>query len=415
MADSLETERLALQPDHVPDELVYDFDMYHDPEMIRNLPGRLVEVARQAPPIFWTPHNGGHWVVGRFSSVTRAARDWENFSSDHRKQAEAMMAALPPGTELLLPVPILLDPPEHTRFRAPLNAAFAPKAMMALKDKIRARAVSQIEKVRHHGRCEFVGAIGEPLPVQVFLELFGLPVDRRAEFRTAVREHFSTVPSGLHDSQQRLWKLVGVMEYTLIDRRDNPRGDLISLLWQSTVDGRPVSLGDMRNYCVLLFIAGLDTVMNAMAFGIRHLAEDQELQAELRADPGLIPEATEELLRRYGIVKSPRIAARDLTYEGVTMKAGERVFLYNPVANLDPDEFPEPEKIDLHRENKAHITFAAGPHRCLGSHLARIELQTLYEEMLSLLPTFRLDPGKRVSYRCNPVLGPTAVHLLWDA
>jgi cytochrome P450 len=287
--------------------------------------------------------------------------------------------------------------------------------MMALKDKIRALTIEQIEKVKPQGHCEFIEAIGEPIPVQVFLELFGLPVTRRAEFRAAVREHFASVPNGLHDSQQRLQKLVGVLEDTLVNRRDNPRDDLISLLWQATVDGRPVTLGDMRNYCVLLFIAGLDTVMNAMGFGARHLATDPALQEELRANPKLVPEAAEEFLRRYGIVKSPRIVARDLVYEGAPMKAGERVFLYNPAANLDPEEFPDPGAIDLHRENKAHITFAAGPHRCVGSHLARIELQTLYEEMLARLPTFRLDPDKPVRYKTNPVLGPKEVHLRWDS
>ena len=413
MADNSST-LLAAQPGHVPDALVYDFDMYNDERMETDLPQRLLEVAREAPPIFWTPRNGGHWMISRFGAVTRAARDWESFSSDHRKQAEAMAAALPPGTDLLLPVPILIDPPDHTKFRAPLNAAFSPRVMMALKDKIRALTVEQIEKVKPQGHCEFIEAIGEPIPVQVFLELFGLPVARRTEFRAAVREHFATVPTGLHDSQKRLQKLVGVLEDTLVDRRDHPRDDLISLLWQATVDGRPVTLGDMRNYCVLLFIAGLDTVMNAMGFGARHLASDPALQEELRGNPRLVPEATEEFLRRYGIVKSPRIVARDLVYEGVAMKAGERVFLYNPAANLDPGEFPDPGRIDLHRENKAHITFAAGPHRCIGSHLARIELQTLYEEMLARLPTFRLDPDKPVRYKCNPVLGPKQVHLRWD-
>jgi len=414
MADTLEIEDLAPQPDHVPDALVYDFDMYADEQLALDLPGRLLEIARKAPPIFWTPRNGGHWMVCGFSQVTKAARNWEDFSSDHRKQAEAMKAALPAGTDLLLPVPILLDPPDHTAFRAPLNLAFSPKAMMALRDKIRTLAAELIEAVKPQGQCEFIASVGEPLPVQVFLELFGLPVERRTEFRAAVREHFSSVPKGLHDSQQRLWKLLGVMEDTLVDRRDNPRDDLISVLWQSSVDGRPVTLGDMRNYCVLLFIAGLDTVMNAMAFGVRHLAEDAELQDTLRSDPKLILEATEELLRRYGIVKSPRIAAHDMTYEGVAMKAGERVFLYNPLANLDPDEFPDPGRIDLQRENKAHITFAAGPHRCVGSHLARIELQTLYEEILARLPEFRLEPDKPVRYRSNPVLGPTQVHLRWS-
>jgi cytochrome P450 len=172
---------------------------------------------------------------------------------------------------------------------------------------------------------------------------------------------------------------------------------------------------DLNNYCVLLFIAGLDTVVNGMGHGVRHLAADPELQAELRAHPELIPDAVEELLRRYTFLAVIRTLAEDTVFDGVTMKRGETVKLSYPIADLDAAEFPDPERYDLHRENKAHFAFGAGPHRCLGSHLARIELQTLYEEMLARLPSFRLAPDKPVMYRCGPVIGPHELHLAWDA
>lgn len=417
MSETLPAQRVMAKPDHIPDALVYDFDMYHDEQLVEDAPSRLVDIARNAPPIFWTPHNGGHWMVCRYQSVTGAARDWESFSSEHisREEAEAMRAKLPPNAHILQPVPILLDPPDHTRFRAPLNPVFSPKRMMALQDDIRALTVTQIEKVRNRGSCAFMAEVGEPIPVHVFLEMFGLPLERQREFRELVKDHLAEDPGDLEGSQRKLKKIADIMHDTLIDRRDNPRDDLISLLWQSEVDGAPLTLNDLENYCILLFIAGLDTVMNAMGHGIRHLACNPALQEELRADPKLIPEAAEELLRRYSFVISTRRVARDLTYEGVAMKAGERVILYNPAANVDPDEFPQPERFDLHREHKAHVTFGGGPHRCLGSHLARIELQTLYEEMLARLPAFRLDESQPVRYRCGPVIGPREVHIVWDA
>jgi cytochrome P450 len=205
-----------------------------------------------------------------------------------------------------------------------------------------------------------------------------------------------------------------IMHDTLLDRRDNPREDLISLLWQSTVDGAPLTLEDMQNYCVLLFIAGLDTVMNGMGHGVRHLALHPELQTELRANPKMVVEAGEELLRRYGFVAVPRLVRRDNECDGAPLKRGDRVTLFYPMANLDAEEFSQPEKFDLARENKVHLTFGGGPHRCLGSHLARIELQTLYEEMVRRLPTFRLDPDRPVRYRCGPVTGPRELYLHWD-
>jgi cytochrome P450 len=171
---------------------------------------------------------------------------------------------------------------------------------------------------------------------------------------------------------------------------------------------------DMENYGVVLFIAGLDTVMNGMGFGVRHLAQDQKLQAELRANPKMIPEAAEELLRRYTFTVPPRKVAKDIEFEGLQMKAGERVMLFLPAADLDPGEFAGSDRFDLQREKKAHIAFNAGPHRCLGSHLARVELQTLYEQMLARLPPFRLDPQRPPKFHGGHVIGVDTLWLAWD-
>lgn len=418
MNTAVAESRLADRPDHVPQSLVYDFDMYFDPALVADAPARLLDLARNAPPIFWTPHDGGQWVICRHEAVARAARDWEVFSSDHLTHSPQMQAAGGGKIDMsnvVQPVPIMLDPPEHSKFRAPLNAVFSPKAMMALKDKIRVLAASLIDKVRPDGGCEFMSAIAEPIPVQVFLEIFGLPLDRQAEFRRIAKDHLSEEFGGLEDSQRKLREIVDVMRDTLISRMAKPRDDVISLLTQATVEGRPLTIRELNNYCVLLFIAGLDTVVNGMGHGIRHLAAHPELQNQLRSNPKLITEAAEELLRRYTFLAVIRTVAKDTVFDGVAMKRGETVKLGYPTADVDAAEFPDPELFDLGRENKAHFAFGAGPHRCLGSHLARIELQTLYEEMLARLPSFRLAPDKPITYRCGPVIGPRELHLVWDA
>ncbi|MEQ1881439.1 MAG: cytochrome P450 [Burkholderiales bacterium] len=413
---------LAQRPEHIPDALVYDFDMYHDAALVENAPARILDIASNAPPVFWTPHNGGHWIITTFRAAAKAARDWESFSSNSAKYARKAVSAGAPApkashdggeSQALTAVPIQLDPPEHAKYRAPLNSVFSPKAMMALQDKIRNRAAELIESIRVRGRCEFMTEIAEPLPVEIFLELFGLPLDRLHEFHDLVVNHLSQ-NADHNDGQRWLRSIADAMNETLLDRRVNPRNDIISLLWQTTVEGKPLTLHDMENYCVLLFIAGLDTVMNAMGHGVGHLARNPGLQEKLRANPKLIPEAGEELLRCYSVVQASRMVARDLVFEGVTLKQGERIWLWYLAADVDEKEFPQAEIVDLGRENKAHIAFGAGPHRCLGSHLARIELQTLYEEMLARLPPFRLDPNKPVRYRGGPVVGPKAVHLVWD-
>jgi len=152
-----------------------------------------------------------------------------------------------------------------------------------------------------------------------------------------------------------------------------------------------------------------------MGLGVRHLAMHPELQQQLRDNLALVPEAGEELLRRYTFTVPPRFLGSDAEFEGLQMKKGEVALLFLPAADLDPAEFKNPEEYNLARDNKVHIAFGTGPHRCLGSHLARIELQVLYEEMLKGLPEFRLDPDKPVTFHGGHVIGPDQLHLLWDA
>jgi cytochrome P450 len=327
----------------------------------------------------------------------------------------AMMANRPPGQpHIPIAVPINLDPPWHTKYRAPLQSTFSPRSALALKDSIRQLANELIDKVKHRGHCEFMAEIGEPLPVQIFLKLMGLPLERQAEYRALVKSHLATLNDDRTTSMRKQRGIADAMDDTITARRDNPKDDIISLLWKTTIDGKPLSMDDMENYCVLLFIAGLDTVMNGMGIGVRHLAMNPDLQQKLRDNPALIDAAKEELLRRYTFTVPVRTVAKDLVFHGVEMKKGERVMTFLPGADLDGKEFPHPEAFSLERENNVHIAFGAGPHRCLGSHLARVELQVLYEQMLARLPQFRLDPANPPKFHGGAIVGPETLHLVWD-
>jgi len=407
------------KPAHVPESAFYDFDMHADPTYLADPHQRILDLLKNAPPVFWTPRNGGHWMLLSHAANFEASRDVENFSSEivPQVQIKAMLAKLPPGSpHIPQPLPINIDPPEHTAYRAPLQRAFSPKAINELKISIRELAVSLIETMKPSGKADFVEAVAEPLPVQVFLKMFGLPLERQAAYRALVKEHMEGIKN--HDMQQivmRMLKLTAIMRDTVLERKANPKDDLISLLWQTRIGDRETTLEDMENYCVVLFTAGLDTVVNGISLGIHHLATHAELQQRLRADPTLIPAAAEEMLRRYTFTVPLRRVARDFEFQGVPMKANDRVMLFLPAADLDGKEYPNPEQYDLKRENSVHIAFGAGPHRCLGSHLARVELQVVYEEVLARLPQFRLDPENPVRYHGGHVVGPETLHLLWDA
>jgi cytochrome P450 len=408
---------LAARPAHVPEALVYDFDLFHDPALLADPHARLLELTRVAPPIFWSPREGGHWVFAGHEAAFEGSRDWESFTSESipYAQLQAMLAQRPAGTaHVPLPIPINVDPPMHGKYRLPLNGVFSPKAMNQLKDSIRTLARELIGRIAPRGQAEFVSEVAEPLPVQVFLKMLGLPLERQAEYRELVVEMLAAI-SNPNQSRIVMQKIAASMRPTFEERRQAPQDDIISLLWGTSIEGCAVTMDDMENYGVLLFIAGLDTVMNGIGLGVRHLAIDLELQNRLRADPAQIADAAEEMLRRYTFTVPTRKVAKDLTFLGVEMKAGDRVDLLLPAADLDPQRFQAPERYELGREDGVHIAFGAGPHRCLGSHLARIELQILYEELLAGLPQFRLDPERPSTFHGGHVIGPDHLNLVWGA
>jgi cytochrome P450 len=406
------------KPAHVPDRAVCDFDMFKDARLLSDPHERVRDLLRRAPSgVFWTPHNGGHWTAIGHEAIFTAARDTETFSSspvDASQMGFFKVLEEKIGRHIPRSIPITLDPPAHGKFRGPLQSTFSPKAAMARKDEIRALAASLLDAVKDEGHCDFMPTVAEPLPVQVFLRMMGLPLERQAEFRHLVHEYLAPRGSGPEDQMQRQCMVADAMLDVIKARQHDLKDDIISLLWKTEIDGKPMTIELMQDYCTLLFIAGLDTVINGMGFGIRHLAENPQLQRQLRANPKLIPEAAEELLRRYTFTVPLRRVAKDAELAGYSLKKDEWVAIYLPGADLDPKEFPDPEKFDLDRENKVHIAFGAGPHRCLGAHLARIELQVLYTQVLEKLPMFRLDPDKPVKFHAGNIIAIDSLPIRWD-
>ena len=412
------TDSATNLPSHVPAAAIYDFDMFHDAALYSGPHERVLQLSREAPPVFWAPRNGGHWLVLNYADAQTVLRTPEIFSSEliSPEQAEMMKAMIPAGAPRLpMLTPIMMDPPQHTKYRAPLQRAFSPKTIMALQDEITALAHQLIDDVVAQGSCEFISAVAEQFPVRIFLKMMGLPEERLLEFRALAHEAF--MPRERENEAMvfmQMRKIADAMHDVIVARRDNPQNDLISLLWSTEVDGESMTMELMEDYCVLLFLAGLDTVVIAISFGMHHLARHPELQNELRANPQLIADVTEELLRRYTFTVPVRRVVQDTQLNGWNLKVGDRVMLYLPAVDLDARTFTDPEKFDFARENKAHMLFGNGPHRCVGLHLARLELQTLYRAILERLPVFRLDPNDPAQYRVTQNLLMTKLPLRWD-
>ncbi|HEY5759647.1 MAG TPA: cytochrome P450 [Steroidobacter sp.] len=406
------------KPAHVPDAAVCEFDMFKDAELLRDPHERVRDLLNRAPNgLLWTPHNGGHWAAIGHATVFTVSRDPETFSSSPADATGmARFAALEEkiGRHIPQQRPITLDPPAHGKYRGPLQATFSPKSAVSKREEIRALADSLIAAVKDQGQCDFITSIAEPLPVQVFLKMMGLPLDRQAQFRHLVHEFLAPRGSAPEEQVRRQLMVADAMLDVIKAREHDPKDDIISLLWRTQIDGKPMTIEVMQDYCTLLFIAGLDTVINGIGFGIRHLAQDHSLQEQLRANPSAIPEAAEELLRRYTFTVPMRRIAKDTELAGYPLKKDEWIAVYLPGADLDSKEFPQPEKFDLQRENKVHIAFGAGPHRCLGAHLARVELQVLYAQVLAKLPTFRLDADKPVKFHGGNIIAIDSLPIRWD-
>jgi len=389
-------------PTHVPPDLVFDFDYRADPAFQVDPHARLLELVERAPPIFYTPRQNGHWIITGHDLLFEAGRNPGLFSP---------IPPAKPGQPQLKLLPLMVPPEEHPQYRTPLNKAFGPQAMYALEGKIRERVRELIDKVKDQNGCDFVAAVGEPLPVSIFLDLIGLPIERLAEFRFAIHQmQTQRDPDG---PAKALSNIGRIMEPYIQERRTNRGTDLLSVLWGQKIGDREITIEEMRNYGIFLFIAGLDTVINAMGLAVKHMAQHPELQAELRADKTKIRFAVEEMLRCYGIVAPPRHLTADTVVEGIQLLKGEEVVLMYPAGSLDPHTFPQPGKFDLDRENKSHLGFGAGPHRCVGAHLARIELNVMYEEWLAAIPHFRMDPDNPPTFHTGGILSLEQMHILW--
>lgn len=392
-------------PSHVPADRVVDFDRFSGEELSSCPHQRVSELFRKSPALFYTPHDRGHWVVASAELARDMLRQPDKFSSHPRHNLANLRK---PRT-----LPNQSDPPEHTQLRRIVNGFFSPDGIRPLEPEIRALARELIEGVLDRGGCEFVSDIAQIFPVVIFLRMAGAPLDDRPKL-SAIADRFTRCP----EVQDRLAALEDLARYlqVLIDERERePRDDLVSLVVQGRVDGRPLDAEEKIGMVTLLFLGGLDTVAASLSFFMAFLADHPGHCRELTDDPSLIPQAIEELARVHGVAGTERGVTQDMHYAGVDLKAGDRLVFPAHIYGLDGDWVEDPDRVDFRRPVSAHLVFGSGPHRCLGSHLARMEMRVFLEEWLMRIPSFCRASEGDVLTRGGLVWSPVRVDLRWPA
>jgi len=399
---------LAPRPDHVPPALVRDFNFYDVPGADEDVQAAYAAVQQSSPDIFWTPHNGGHWVATRADDIWEMQRNHRQFSHKH-----IVLPPMPPETPRQ--IPLELDPPEHARYRRPLMQALMPSIVAELESNVRKVAIDAIEKVLAKGECEFVEDFAKVLPIHVFLELVNIPLDDKAFLLEIAEDSVRGRTAEIRLASQQ--QMAGYLHKWVRARRETPAGDLLSKLVNVDIGGERISEEEAISYSVLVLFGGLDTVAGMIAFIAKFLAQHPDHCRQLVDridDDAFVKHAIEELLRRHGLANTSRVITEDFDYKGVQFRAGDRVLPANLFVGVDDRVNANPLDVDFEREKPVHAAFGNGAHACPGAVLARREIRIFLEEWLKRIPAFRVKAGTKPILATGMVNGVLRLDLEWS-
>lgn len=374
-------------------------------------------------PVFPVPGTNITLVLS-YALVAEATGRVEDFSNDFQGLLSGMRAQDPEVKAILdqgwpqVDTLLTADPPVHTRFRKLVNLAFSMKRVDALESHIREIVVNLIEGFADRGECEFVRDFAMPLPVQLITEQIGID---RTDFATVKRwsDAFVDRLGGMSTKERELETAREVVEFqramkaNIDERRASPRDDLLSDLVNARVDDeRPLDDAELLSILQQLMVAGNETTTSTLAGGLVQLIRNPDQLAKLQADPSLIPNAVEEMLR----TESPtaglwRLVKRDTELGGAPLKAGTMLMLRFAAANRDPERYESPDRFDVERKNaRTHLAFGRGIHMCIGNMLSRKEVTVAFQELIARLDGFEIADESALVYPPNMLLrGLTAL------
>lgn len=370
-----------------------------------------LDALREQHRFFWNTYGSGYWVLTRYDDIKEASHQPDIFSN------HSIVATDPEPAYRFLPS--FLDPPQHVKYRRLLNWWFAPAGVQKIAPEITRHARETIEPLVAAGHTDFCSTFGDQYPVKVFLLSIGLDTSDADFFVSCVRRMSGAITGLEEDVAQMMAAWGEVAAYwtnKVADRHArplDPNVDIVSHLCRSEVDGAPLPDADIIDLMVTLTLGSLDTLKSQLGWCFYHLAAHPGDRRRLIAEPELIPSAVEEFLRAYPIVPMARKVTRDIDFHGCPMRKGNMVMLTYPSATRDPREFPDADKVILDRFPNRHMAFGVSEHRCLGSHLARNEMQTAIREWHRLIPDYRLA-GDEPPLAHHGQISLMSLPLAWD-
>jgi cytochrome P450 len=373
----------------------------------------LLDADREAGAVLRADFTGSpFWVITRYDEVLEALQLPEIFGNEVINPMDPHMSI-----ELL---PNKLNPPEHTKMRKLLNRWFTPAAVKRLEPVLRQRCAELVAELVPHGECDLVSEFAIRVPTEMFLATLGLPVSDGRQFVIWVEKVFDGFFGiDVAGAAQAGAAIQAYFDASIEERVRTPRdatSDFLTRMVEAKIDGAPLRRPDLLVICLTLMAAGLDTTRSMLGYVFHHLAQHPDLRSQIVTDPARTPAAIEELLRLYPLViMSGRLVKQDIDFHGVAMKAGDVVWLGLGSANRDPRKYENPTEFVLDRAHvRSQLAFAAGPHICLGMHLARHQLVLAVDEWHRQIPDYRIESPQALMERGGGVLSLRSLPLRWS-
>ena len=357
---------------------------------------------RESHPVYLNERRG-FWAITRYEDVHACLKDWRLFSSGQGITLDGFIG--------LKPMLILMDPPRHDELRRVMLHAFTPKVIAGMEATVHRIATVLVDDMVARGRAgheiDFVHDFGAPLPIMVIAEMLGIDTADHAQFRQWSNDIMLANGPAADQLLECYGAIFEYFESVIVDRRRDPRDDLVSALLRAEVDGQSLTDDEVLGFCALLLIAGNETTANLLGNIAVLLEHHRDIRQQLIDDPQLFPTAIEEFLRYDGSVPTlTRTLTRDVTLHGQHLSEGQKVMLVMAAANRDPRQFEKAESVDIRRDPNPHLGLGVGLHYCMGARLARQEVRVGFQALLQRMPGYEITSDK-VEYISTPsVRGP---------